>query len=155
MKKNTKYSIEILKKAVRDNYTLSNVMRSLNLVPRGSNFSRFKKMLIDLNIDTSHFKQPGRQGSIHTIDTFKQEVLKLNGKEWNSYSIKHKLFEFNLLKEECSICRIGNIWNNQPLKLQLDHIDGNCKNNNILNLRILCPNCYSQTETYSGKNKKK
>lgn len=41
-----------------------------------------------------------------------------------------------------------------PLILQLDHIDGNHENHHISNLRFLCPNCHSQTKTFSGKNKK-
>src|SRR5690606_17948485 len=39
--------------------------------------------------------------------------------------------------------------------LQLDHINGISNDNRIENLRILCPNCHSQTATYAGKNSKK
>lgn len=53
---------------------------------------------------------------------------------------------------KCSECGISNIWNNKELKLQLDHIDGDRQNNSINNLRLLCPNCHSQTETYAGRN---
>lgn len=53
----------------------------------------------------------------------------------------------------CEICKLNNIWQDKPLSLQLDHIDGNSDNNNIDNIRLLCPNCHSQTETFSGKSK--
>jgi hypothetical protein len=53
----------------------------------------------------------------------------------------------------CNICSI-NKWNDQPIILELDHIDGNSDNNTRENLRLLCPNCHSQTPTYRGKNKK-
>lgn len=49
---------------------------------------------------------------------------------------------------ECSECNLKDIYNNKPIKLQIDHIDGNWKNNLITNLRFLCPNCHSQTSTY-------
>lgn len=47
----------------------------------------------------------------------------------------------------CSICGICS-WNNKPLSLDLDHIDGNSENNLPENLRLLCPNCHRQTETW-------
>lgn len=52
--------------------------------------------------------------------------------------------------DTCLKCGITN-WNNIRLTLQLDHIDGNRHNNIRENLRCLCPNCHSQTPTYSNK----
>lgn len=55
-------------------------------------------------------------------------------------------------KDGCWECGITS-WNNKPIVLELDHIDGNSDNNNEDNLSLLCPNCHSQTTTYKGKNK--
>ena len=55
--------------------------------------------------------------------------------------------------DKCSKCNQENTWNNKPLMLQLDHIDGNSDNNNLENLRLLCPNCHSQTETFGNAGK--
>jgi len=63
--------------------------------------------------------------------------------------IKKYLIEQNGFK--CFICNQGNTWNDKPLTLQLDHIDGNSDNNKLDNLRLLCPNCHSQTSTYCSK----
>jgi hypothetical protein len=49
----------------------------------------------------------------------------------------------------CIECKLSDEWNEKPLRLQLDHIDGNPDNNFPENLRLLCPNCHSQTETFS------
>lgn len=51
----------------------------------------------------------------------------------------------------CEVCGISD-WMEKPINLDLDHIDGNSDNNQADNLRLICPNCHSQTETYKGAN---
>ena len=71
-------------------------------------------------------------------------------------AIKKKLIEAGLVKDECSNCGIPPVWDGKKLTIQLDHIDGDRTNNAQSNLRLLCPNCHSQTHTFSkGKLRKK
>ena len=51
----------------------------------------------------------------------------------------------------CMVCKCST-WNNLPIPLELDHIDGKSDNNVESNLRLICPNCHAQTPTYKGKN---
>lgn len=53
---------------------------------------------------------------------------------------------------QCAACMLTT-WNEIPITLELDHIDGNSENNQLENLRLLCPNCHSQTETWKNRNK--
>lgn len=70
--------------------------------------------------------------------------------------VKKKLIEAGLVKDECDECKLQPVWNGKKLTIQLDHIDGDRTNNARANLRLLCPNCHSQTDTFSkGKNRKK
>lgn len=54
---------------------------------------------------------------------------------------------------KCDICGCLNIHNGKELVFILDHIDGRASNNNRKNLRLICPNCDSQLDTYKSKNK--
>lgn len=83
--------------------------------------------------------------------------------EYNSITypkfLQGKIKERNVLRKillrqglGCSVCKIEN-WNGKKITLEVDHISGNSDNNMPENLRLLCPNCHSQTETYKGKNK--
>ena len=64
-------------------------------------------------------------------------------------STKRHLVETRGYKCEC--CGIAE-WQNKPLVLELDHINGNFNDNSLDNVRLLCPNCHSQTETFKSKN---
>lgn len=55
----------------------------------------------------------------------------------------------------CAVCRLGPEWAGAPLTLQMDHINGNACDDRKENLRWLCPNCHTQTPTFTGRNMKK
>lgn len=76
----------------------------------------------------------------------------INGKEWGSELLRKYLHHYNLKNYCCEICSLTE-WNNNHITLELDHIDGNRINNQLSNLRWLCPNCHSQTPTFRGYNK--
>ena len=67
-----------------------------------------------------------------------------------------KFLKRHILKEQnnyCEICKNKNEWNSKPIVFILDHINGDAFNNKRENLRLICPNCDSQLDTYKSKNK--
>jgi 5-methylcytosine-specific restriction endonuclease McrA len=76
----------------------------------------------------------------------------ISGKDQTSKYVKRYIFE--KFDSKCSSCGISE-WQEKPISLQLEHIDGNAVNQTEDNLTLLCPNCHSQTESYAGKNRGK
>ena len=69
----------------------------------------------------------------------------------SAYKLKNKLLKDGLKQHKCESCDREE-WMGKPIPIELDHIDGNRYNNDLSNLRILCPNCHAQTDTHCGKN---
>ena len=83
-------------------------------------------------------------------ETIKRVLCKSQDRK-SSQSLRRVVLSSNLLDYVCSLCGLGPKWNGKPLTLQLDHISGDPSDSTIENLRFLCPNCHTQTETYTGR----
>lgn len=89
-----------------------------------------------------------------TIQNRKETVLKdLNeeGRYRSNCYLKRIIKEFSLLEHKCSECGLSD-WRNKDISLELDHIDGDASNCKLSNLRLVCPNCHSQTDTFRGRS---
>lgn len=78
----------------------------------------------------------------------------LNGELTDKQTRKNTIREYLIKKQNgvCAICKNPPLHNNKKLVFVVDHVDGLFENNNPENLRAVCPNCNSQTDTFSGKN---
>lgn len=68
-------------------------------------------------------------------------------------SLKSRMLELGI-PDKCDVCGLGPEWQRKKLNLHVDHINGINSDNRLENLRILCPNCHTQTDTFSGRNQK-
>lgn len=82
------------------------------------------------------------------------EITTINS-SYSRKSLKKRLLRENLLNNVCSICGLLPHWQDKPLTLVLDHINGINNDNRLCNLRLICPNCNSQTPTFAGRTKRK
>ena len=139
---------------VRSSLNISEVLFKLGYAVNGNSwgFGEIKKRMVDLGLTGYDFKgksclaiKPEKQ-----IDPKKLlcEHSKHARKVLRSYIRKHDLIPY-----KCAICGLTE-WNGKTLSLELDHINGINDDNRLENLRFLCPNCHSQTDTYGVRNSK-
>jgi hypothetical protein len=148
------YSEEEIRKAAEGAGSVSEVMRIIGVIPAGANHRIFKKRLIDLGIRLNGKIKTHNNCSGLRIPRNLCEFLVKNGPRINSFKLKKMLFKEGLKFPLCEWCGLGDVWNGKSLIHHLDHKDGSYYNNEIDNLRILCPNCHSQTETYCKGGKR-
>ncbi len=140
-----KISDERIKKVSNESVTMARAAAKL-----GIHYNTFKKHAVRLNV----FKpNPSGKGISKPRDCgFKLEDI-LTGKhpQYQTYKLKQKLYKKGIKKNVCEECGLSS-WKNKPLECELEHIDGIRTNHNLKNLKILCPNCHSQTDTFRSKN---
>lgn len=153
-----KYTKEILEPVVKESISISEVVRKLASVTATSSHKHVSDKIKEFGIDTSHFNMNGWRIGKPSNSTLKKhfnEVLVLdrfNGRKDHGNRIKIALLESGR-EYKCVDCGNEGIWKDKKLKLEVDHIDGNPLNNVADNLRFMCPNCHSQTETYGYNGK--
>jgi len=132
--------------------SIRQVLGKLGLIEAGGNYACAKKRADALGLTKEHMHgQSWNKGKKVGPKRPVEEYLS-NQRPIQSYKLKNRLLAEGLKQHKCECCGISE-WNGQPAPIELDHIDGNRYNNIIENLRILCPNCHAQTDTYRGKNK--
>ncbi|SCG61807.1 HNH endonuclease [Micromonospora humi] len=151
-----KYSPELLAATAARARSVTEVMRLLGVRVSGGSHAHISRQLKRFGIDTSHFT-----GSAHNKGTrgarritSSQLLLRppARSRRTPGTRLRWALGDIGV-PEECEECRSGAIWCGRPLTLHVDHINGDFLDNRPPNLRILCPNCHSQTDTFAGRNK--
>lgn len=138
----------------------SDILRKVGLNPKGRNPDTLKEIIKKYNLDETKlnenrklfFCKCGKSANVNKYDL--EDILNNKYPKYQSSKLLIRLIKVGLKNNECEICGITE-WNNMPITFQLHHIDGNHYNNELNNLQVLCPNCHSQTDTFSGNSSKK
>jgi 5-methylcytosine-specific restriction endonuclease McrA len=138
--------------------SVNEVLRRLGLEVVGGHHTHISRRIKAYGIDTSHFTPVVRterqryNQRRRTPDEILTEDTSAHARRVPSSRLKRAMGELGV-KEHCALCGIEGVWLGEPLPLEVDHIDGNWRNNRIENLRLLCPNCHSTTDSYRGRGK--
>jgi hypothetical protein len=152
-----KYTRELLEQAVAQSRTVVEVLRHLGIPVNGGSHTHISRRLKALEISTSHLVGAvhNRGGTSHNRKPPEQVLVRLppDGRRTPGTRLRRAMRARGIV-ERCSWCGLGTTWNDKPLILHVDHVSGDFLDNRPENVRFLCPNCHSQTETHSGRKRR-
>ncbi len=149
-----KWTNDELKNAIKTARSFRQVLKTLGLKQAGGNYLQIQKYVRNLGLDINHFKGRGWNKGLTGIGIPRiplEKILIINS-DYQSFKLKKRLFSSGLKEQKCELCGWSEKATDGRLPLELDHINGNHRDNRLENLRILCPNCHSLQPNYRGRN---
>jgi len=152
-----KWTENQLKEAVKKSRSVRQILHCLGLKEAGGNYTQLKKYISFYKIDISHFKGRGWSKGLHFPFKPKLPLEKIltRNSYFQSYKLKNRLIREGLKPLYCEECGWAKRSKDGRLPLELDHINGDARDNRLENLRILCPNCHSLKSTHRSCNQKR
>lgn len=120
--------------------------QQLGLRGGGKQFKSLSIHIERLSLSTLHWDNSGRP----PLDL--AEICVENSDYKNTTFLAERLVREGVFDYKCNCCGVVE-WLGKPLKLHLHHKNGVNNDHRVINLELLCPNCHSQTDTYSGRNR--
>lgn len=144
-------SDEDLAQAVAASLSMAEVLRRLGIKQAGGSQAHISRRVKTLGLDTSHFRrQAHNAGKPSPNRSAPEQVLRLlppGSGRIKTPQLRRALIAMGV-PERCAECGRQPVWREKPLRLIIDHRNGDWLDNRLENLRFLCPNCHAQTPTW-------
>jgi Zn finger protein HypA/HybF involved in hydrogenase expression len=146
-----------IKNRINDEYFIATCESSKSMAQAAAklqiHFNSFKKRAKELNCYNTNESGKGIHKKSGQIIPIEEIIFENKHPEYQTFKLKNRLIKEGYKENKCDECALDGVWNNKSIEMELDHVDGNRTNHLLNNLRMLCPNCHSQTKTFCGKNK--
>lgn len=142
-----RYTKDKLEFAISGAKSWAAVCRYFNVKPATGSQSHIKKRAEGFGLDFSHFTGRGWSRGKSFKRRPIQDYLVKDGPFIGSHALKLRLYDEGIKDRVCELCGLRE-WMSKEIRFDLDHINGDHGDNRLDNLRIVCPNCHSQTPTY-------
>lgn len=140
--------------------SVSDLLRTLGLRAAGGNHKTVRNRALYEGLDVDEMEKKGKKQALESLERGRKRL------DEDKIFVRNSVVSRNAVRKRmqdragienyppyvCDWCGLGNTWNGRPITLVLDHINGEYNDHRIENLRWLCPNCNSQTDTFCGRN---
>ncbi|MBR1706832.1 MAG: HNH endonuclease, partial [Bacteroidales bacterium] len=150
MKKN--YSEQEVRTAVSVSKSIAGVLRKLELRPVGGNYKTIHHLIEKYHIDTSHFTGQGWNVGLQFKPKTRisdEDIFVIDSDYRCSWRLRERYKKITGISY-CEQCNLSE-WQNNPIPLEIHHLNGNNTDNRLENLQLLCPNCHALTDNYRGR----
>lgn len=143
-----------LKEIVSNSYSYIDVCRAFDIQKTGKTYNILKKYIEKFNISTHHFDKQQRYLKEGYQAYKENKDIFIENSTVDNSTVRKRILQHELIEYKCAGegCFITDNWLGKQITLQLEHKNGNNKDNRIENLCFLCPNCHSITLTWGGRN---
>lgn len=154
MNKKYSFSEEEVRLAAEHSKSRTEMMRILGIRQGGGGYQALDFWCRKYNIKPPVFTTGAKNIERHQFVAMTDEEWFVDGKRRTGQHSKSRMIKLGI-SDICNECGMLPVWNERPLTLQVDHINGDRWDNRLENLRILCPNCHAQTKTYANTGRRK